>query len=60
MLRSVAYDLIEEVDISALQGDDTITVVPVNNVDVRAKYWRINPGGITAQSIPRVMGLCNR
>ena len=55
----VTYDLVGEVDVSGLQGDGNITVVPVVNPDTRAKYWRINPMGIADQSIPRVMGLCN-
>lgn len=46
-------------DLPIVQGDATIQVVPTNIVDTRAKYWRINPGGIQHQSIPRVMGLCN-
>ena len=55
----VTYELVAEVDVSALQGDETMQVVAVPNEDTRAKYWRINPGGIAKQSIPRVMGLCN-
>lgn len=55
----ITYDLVQEIDVSALQGDDSISVVAVANDDVRAKYWRVNPGGIEKQSIPRVIGLCN-
>ena len=43
-LRHVSF-LVEEIDVSALQGVEGIQVVPVANEDVRAKYWKINPGG---------------
>ena len=55
----VTYTLVDTVDSSALQGSKAITALPVANADTRAKFWRINPGGIANQSIPRVMGLCN-
>jgi len=55
----VTYELVETIDVTALQNTTDITVVPVANDEVRAKYWRINPGGITLQPIPRVIGLCN-
>ena len=55
----VTYTLVDTVDSSALQGSKAITALPVANADTRAKFWRINPGGIEKQSIPRVMGLCN-
>jgi hypothetical protein len=55
----VNYELVKELDVSGLQGDGNITVIPTDQTDVRAKFWRIQPGGIEKQSIPRVIGLCN-
>jgi len=55
----VTYTLVDTVDSSALQGSKAMKALPVANADTRAKFWRINPGGIEKQSIPRVMGLCN-
>ena len=47
---------------SEVHGGERVECLP-GNVDAtsetHAKYWRINPGGIKFQSIPRSMGLCS-
>jgi len=57
------WKLLDTINVAALQGDSTMTVLPLpGNLEARsetrAKYWSINPGGIEFQSIPRSVGLC--
>ena len=57
------WKLIDTIDTTGLQGDSSVTVLPLpGNLEptseTRAKYWSINPGGIELQSIPRSVGLC--
>lgn len=55
------WQLVNTVNTTSLQGSAEIHILPLHldaTKATSAKFWRINPGGIAMQSIPRSVGLC--
>ena len=55
-----SWTQVAHLDMSALRGSKDEAVLPLpESLSRAARFWKLNPGGLQHQPVPRIMGVCD-